>query len=90
MRLVDADAFERAVMFSDDEDLQDVIYRLRDFPTAQPHTGHWTSNNYGISDYCSECGKSWINDYVEHKGEMYLNGETPIFCPNCGARMVKE
>ena len=36
MRLIDADAFERAVMFSDDEDLQDVIYRLRDFPTIEP------------------------------------------------------
>lgn len=35
MRLIDADAFERAVMFSDDEDIQDVIYRLRDFPSAQ-------------------------------------------------------
>lgn len=33
-RYIDADAFERAVMFSDDEDLQDVIYRLRDYPTA--------------------------------------------------------
>lgn len=33
-RYIDADAFERAVMFSDDEDIQDVIYRLRDFPTA--------------------------------------------------------
>lgn len=32
-RYIDADAFERAVMFSDDEDLQDVIYRLRDYPT---------------------------------------------------------
>lgn len=38
MRIIDADAFERAVMFSDDEDIQDVIYRLRDFPTIeQPH-----------------------------------------------------
>jgi hypothetical protein len=36
MRLIDADAFERAVMFSDDDDIQDVIYRLRDFPSAQP------------------------------------------------------
>lgn len=35
MRLIDADAFEREVMGSDDEDLQDVIYHLRDFPTAQ-------------------------------------------------------
>lgn len=34
MRLIDADAFERKVMFGDEEDLQDVIYSLRDFPTA--------------------------------------------------------
>lgn len=33
-RLVDADAFERSVMFSDAEDMQDVIYALRDYPTA--------------------------------------------------------
>ena len=33
-RYIDADKFERAVMFSDDEDLQDVIYRLRDYPAA--------------------------------------------------------
>lgn len=33
-RLIDADAFERKVMFGDEEDLQDVIYSLRDFPTA--------------------------------------------------------
>ena len=34
MRLIDADAFERSVMFGDAEDMQDVIYALRDFPTA--------------------------------------------------------
>lgn len=34
MRLIDADAFERRVMFdSDIEDLQDVIYALRDYET---------------------------------------------------------
>lgn len=33
-RLVDADAFERRCMFdSDIEDMQDVIYALRDYPT---------------------------------------------------------
>ena len=32
MRLIDAEAFERRVMFdSDIEDLQDVIYALRDY-----------------------------------------------------------
>lgn len=34
MRLIDADAFERKVMCGDEEDIQDVIYSLRDFPTA--------------------------------------------------------
>ena len=33
-RYINVDAFERAVMFSDDEDIQDVVYRLRDFPAA--------------------------------------------------------
>ena len=34
MRLIDADAFEKSVMFGDAEDIQDVIYALRDYPTA--------------------------------------------------------
>ena len=34
MRLIDADAFERSVMFGDAEDMQDVIYALRDYPTV--------------------------------------------------------
>lgn len=34
MRLIDADAFERSVMFGDADDMQDVIYALRNYPTA--------------------------------------------------------
>lgn len=34
MRLIDADAFEKSVMFGDAEDMQDVIYALREYPTA--------------------------------------------------------
>lgn len=34
MRLIDADAFERSVMFGGAEDMQDVIYALREYPTA--------------------------------------------------------
>ena len=33
-RLIDADAFERSVMFGDAEDMQDLIYALRNYPTA--------------------------------------------------------
>lgn len=32
MGLIDADAFEKSVMFGDAEDMQDVIYALRDYP----------------------------------------------------------
>lgn len=32
MRLIDADAFEKSVMFGDTEDMQDVIYALRNYP----------------------------------------------------------
>ena len=32
--LIDAETFERSVMCSDAEDMQDVIYALRDYPTA--------------------------------------------------------
>nr|DAH59195.1 MAG TPA: Lethal (2) giant discs 1, ENDOCYTOSIS, PROTEIN BINDING [Caudoviricetes sp.] len=34
MRLIDADAFEKSVMFGEAEDMQDVIYALRDYPTT--------------------------------------------------------
>lgn len=34
MRLIDADAFEKSVMFGDAEDMQDVIYALRNYPTT--------------------------------------------------------
>ena len=34
-RLIDADAFERRCMFDNEvEDMQDVIYALREYPTA--------------------------------------------------------
>ena len=33
-RMIDAEAFERTVMFGDAEDMQDVIYALRDYPTS--------------------------------------------------------
>ena len=33
-RLIDADAFERSVMFGDAENMQDVIYALRDYSIA--------------------------------------------------------
>lgn len=83
MRLIDADAFERAVMFSDDEDLQDVIYRLRDFPTADVQEvkhGEWIidENDPERDTQCSICGFV-LDDWIQ--GALYS------FCPYCGADM---
>lgn len=83
MRLIDADAFERAVMFSDDEDLQDVIYRLRDFPTIEPERkkGRWIWSKENSSWCCSAC--RCVFEEIEWKPEYN-------FCPNCGAYMGGE
>lgn len=89
-----ADAFERAVMFSDDEDLQDVIYRLRDFPSAQPQRkkGKWVDGyvkhieNGELRNcrQCSECGSAY---FVYDRYNAV--DEVPNYCPNCGADMRK-
>lgn len=61
MRLIDADAFEKSVMFGDAEDMQDVIYALRDYPITYdidkvmeqlkklPQYSTWNHNNDNIS-----------------------------------------
>ena len=88
-RYIDADAFERRCMFDKNiEDMQDVIYALRDFPTidAEPvKRGMWIkadSQQYFRKHYpcftCSECG---------YRKESQ---KTWNYCPNCGARMGKE
>lgn len=76
-KYIDADGFERAVMFSDDEDLQDVIYRLRNYPAAdvvERRMGKW---NYldGLDVFeCSVCGRQMIRNIFD-------------YCPWCGAEM---
>lgn len=57
MRLIDADAFEKSVMFGDAEDMQDVIYALRDYPTTYDidkvvkELNEWTFNaNIDVGD----------------------------------------
>lgn len=97
-RYVDADAFERAVMFSDDEDLQDVIYRLRDYPTAdvvERKKGKWTEKEVihaeeakeVITEWqscrCSVCGRYHTQPY------MYYF-DNPNYCDFCGVDMRKE
>ena len=88
-RLIDANAFERRCMFDKNiEDMQDVIYALRDFPTidAEPvRHGKWIkadSQQYFRKHYpcftCSECG------YRKDSQKKWN------YCPHCGARMDAE
>ena len=96
-RYIDADAFEREVMFSDDEDIQDVIYRLRDFPTAdvvEQKRGEWID---GLDIPKKERER---HPYVYLHGEKYCSvcykeayfdtdyGQQLFdYCPYCGADM---
>ena len=88
MRLVDADEFERRLMFSqavydsvDEDGLYEVISVLDDMPTIDPvRHGHWQrSNPLTDTEECSVCGYNIPTDEFE----------TP-YCPLCGAKMDEE
>ena len=90
-KYIDSEAFERRCMFdSNIEDMQDVIYALRDYPAADVapvRHGKWAKNKNSIVGYfmyqCSICQKySGLDD-----NEWIWK---PNFCPNCGARMDGE
>ena len=84
-KYIDADAFERKVMFGDEEDLQDVIYSLRDYPAADVKPvvrGEWIEAPDKTSVICSHCKADWN---VFDNDTYRFN-----FCPNCGARMEES
>ena len=60
-KYIKADEFERAVMFSDDEDIQDVIYRLRDFPSIEitncEHCMEWHPREATDYGFCIRWGQ---------------------------------
>ena len=86
-RLIDADAFERSVMCSDAEDMQDVIYALRDYPTAYD-PDKVVEQLYGLKKYGNKYDSYWdsslyqmtefenktINDAVEKAIEIVKGG----------------
>ena len=86
-RLIDADAFERSVMCSDAEDMQDVIYALRDYPTAYDQD-KVVEQLYGLKKYGNKYDSYWdsslyqmtefenktINDAVEKAIEIVKGG----------------
>lgn len=84
-KYINADEFERDCMFDIEcEDMQDVIYKLRDYPSAdvvEVKHGNWSTVCDGLDmvDYhiCSLCGYKTFEHY-------------PNYCPNCGADMRGE
>lgn len=84
-KYINADQFERDCMFDREcDDMQDVIYKLRDYPAADVREnihGKWATICDGLDmvDYhiCSLCGHNTYEHY-------------PNFCPNCGADMRGE
>lgn len=63
-RLIDADAFERSVMFSDAKDMQDIIYALRDYPPAYNLEKVVEQLKYDTKLYLDKDGEKVVLDEV--------------------------
>lgn len=90
-RYIDANAFERKVMSGDEEDVQDVIYSLRDFPAADVrevvHARWVLSGGYWR---CSACGtKALLKLDKAKRNEKEYAPQRTDFCPKCCADMRK-
>lgn len=96
MRLIDADALPKFIVFQPSDEVKDIINALTqtiaEAPTidAEPRkAGYWLPYEFG--DYhwhkCSVCGKA--DKYIETIRNYDLQS-TRQFCPHCGARMHKE
>lgn len=90
MRLIDADvALDAFMEILDRPNHVEFLYTdeicrvLESLPSVQPPTGKW--RHYEGTLTCSECGTEYYDEIMELCGD-----EVPKFCPNCGARMVKE
>lgn len=84
MRLIDADAAIdeiRKCRF-----VVDAIEKISGLPTAQPQTGKWMFSPDDAEGICTVCQyKIYGRPYQGRYLIVPYN-----FCPNCGARMVKE
>ncbi len=95
MRLIDADAYERDLMFSEevyeavDEDaLRVVLNKLSDAPTVdavERKRGEWIHDGYDIPH-----GVDWMHCSVCGRREPYVPAAMTNFCPSCGAEMRGE
>jgi rubrerythrin len=66
------------------ESIYNVGYR-------KERVGHWFIREYEFFT-CSECGHDYWNscDCTKEARERLAEGDTPNYCPNCGARMKGE
>ena len=67
---------------------KEILNSIQQLPSAQPQTARWIDDGSELGCQCSECCKS-LDEYI-HATECMTLIEIPKFCPNCGARMVKE
>ena len=59
-----------------------VLDEIDDAPITEINHGRWCLADDGDGVVCSECGEDFCN--------IYLEVERFKYCPNCGARMIKE
>jgi NAD-dependent SIR2 family protein deacetylase len=67
--------------------LYEVADMIDDAPTieAVPAVhGKWIGNT------CSACGMNWDENMVNNADDWGYFEPMPNFCPNCGAKMIKE
>ena len=94
MRLIDAEHFERRLMFTVDRDeiCDDCLRNFLDYMSAektieQEKHGRWETicgeDTAHIKLYRCSCCK---DDFMLDEGEIEENGEYN-YCPNCGAKM---
>lgn len=102
MRLIDADAFERSLMFDKNiNDMQDVIYALRDYPTIDIEEKLESAYAEGFTFAESKFHERKKGKWIEHNPHKWglgivfecsecgetIDCEPSNFCPNCGADM---
>lgn len=73
----------------------EVYHAINDIPSAQPErkTGRWEMLQIPINPLiykCSECGSHALEVQTGCLVNRHYEAKLTDFCPNCGAKMLKE